>query len=160
MNDRLDVMSLTQPVDGPPVKRYLDGNGGSIEEECSQVGWCDLPADRDQYLSDLGVDLTYAEYDPDTMRWERCLFSEGVADLLEDLHAEGDFPYAFESGPSQGELEWLEAAARGATERPELPLYKYLVPAQVAGLAALADSDGDVASPGSSRSGGGYLSAR
>jgi len=138
MSERLDVTSLTQMVDGPPVKSYLDGKGGRIEEECTQVGWCDAEADRSQYLTDLGVDLSHAEYDPDSMRWERCLFSEGVADLLEDLHAEGDFPFAFESGPSQGELEWLEAAARGAKERAELALYKYVIPAEPGALDALA----------------------
>lgn len=135
-------MSLTQRVDGPPVKSYLDGKGGRIEEECTQVGWCDAEADRGQYLTDLGVDLSYAEYGPDTMRWERCLFSEEVADLLEDLHSTGDFPYAFEAGPSQGELEWLEAQACGATELPELPLKTYLIPANAERLAILAESCG------------------
>ncbi len=142
MSERLNVLNLTQLVDGPPVKKYRDGGQDWIEEDCSCVGWIDADRDQHRYLSDLGVDLSYAYFDPDTMRWERCLFSEEVADLLEDLHSTGDFPYAFEAGPSQGELEWLEAQACGATELPELPLKTYLIPANAERLAILAESCG------------------
>jgi hypothetical protein len=91
-------------------------------------------------LEDLGVSMRWAEYNCDSERWERCLMSEGVADLLEDLHAEGDFPYHFEAGPSLGELAWLRAQAEGATERPELPLHQYVIPAPAEALDGIATS--------------------
>ena len=125
MSERLDIMSLTELVEKPPTKSYLDGKGGMIEEECTEIGWIDAPAGKRRYLEDLGVDLTWAEHDPFTERWERCLFSEGVADLLEDLHTVGDFPYSFETGPSQGQLAWLRAKAQGAKRRLVLPLRRY-----------------------------------
>lgn len=142
MREQLDVMSLTQVVDGPPTQDFVDGSGKLIKEPCVLIGWVDLPADRRRYLEDLGVNMAWAEHDADSQRWERCLLSEGVADLLEDLHAEGDFPHAFEVGPSQGELEWLEAQARGAMERPELSLASYLIPAHAERLVALTELSG------------------
>ena len=141
MSERLDIMNLTQLVERPPTKSYRDGRGGTVVEECTEIGLVDAPADRRRYLEDLGIDLTWAEHDPFTERWERCLFSEGVADLLEDLHAAGDFPYAFESGPSRGGLAWLKAKARGETERPRVPLNAYLIAANAEELDLLLDRD-------------------
>ena len=63
--------------------------------------------------------------------------SEGVADLLEHLHAEGDFPYYFEIRPSQGELEGLEAKVRGKFERPVVAFAAYVTPPNPERLAAI-----------------------
>ena len=137
MCERLDVMGLTQIVHGPPTKDFIDGSGELVKEPSVLIGYVAVGRDRRQYLEDLGVDMRWAEYYCDSERWERCLMSEGVADLLEDLHAEGDFPYGFEIGPSEGEVAWLKAKARGASERPELPLHAYLRVARAEDLDAL-----------------------
>jgi hypothetical protein len=138
MCKRLDVMSLTQIVDGPPTKDFIEGGGKLVKEPCGLVGFVAIGPDRRQYLEDLGVNMTWAEYSSDSERWERCLMSEGVAELLEDLHAEGDFPYHFEVAPSRGELAWLRAQAEGASERPERPLHDFVIGANAEELDALA----------------------
>ena len=140
MNRRLDDATLSQIVTGPPMKTFISNDGERVQEPLVLIAWVDSPEEQRQYLSDHGVDLTYAHFDPDTLRWECCLMSEGVAELLEDLYEEDDFPYLFEAGPSQGELEWLEAQARGDTERPELPLSAYLQPADPQRLARVTSS--------------------
>ena len=139
MRERLDVMNLTQMVEGPPTKGFIDGSGRVLKEPCVLLAVIDAPADKRQYLDDLGVNMTWAEYDSESERWDRCLMSEGVADLLEDLQAAGDFPYHFEAGPSQGELAWLRAKEQGVIERPELSLWMYLVAAPAGALDALSD---------------------
>lgn len=134
MCKRLDVMSLTQIVDGPPTMDFVDGSGELVKELCVLVGHIAIGPEHRRYLEDLGINMTWAEYDHCAERWERCLMSEAVADLLEDLFAEGDFPHHFEIGPSQGELAWLRTHVRGATERPELPLRTYLLGANAEAL--------------------------
>lgn len=64
--------------------------------------------------------------------------SEAVADMLESMHSEGSFPYAFEAGPSLAEVAWIKAQAEGETERPELPLHQYLIPAEAEALEEVA----------------------
>lgn len=60
--------------------------------------------------------------------------SEAVADMLESMSAEGSFPHAFEAGPSLAEVAWIKAQAEGETNRPELPLHQYLIPAKAEAL--------------------------
>jgi len=138
MSTRLDVMTQSQIVNQPPTADFIRNEGGLVKEDLVYVATIDAPVEKRQYLIDHGVDLTWAEYDLDTLRWERCLLSEGVADLLEELHAEGSFPYPFQAVPSQGELEWIEAQVRGETKRPKLPQLE---------LRATAGSDTEQATP-------------
>ncbi len=103
---------------------------GPPSKELVLVASIEAPRDKSVYLTDHGVELRYAEYDSSAGRWERCLMSRQVFEMLSTLRASGDFPYAFEASPSEGELEWLRAQAEGATIRPVLPLYRYLVAAR------------------------------
>jgi hypothetical protein len=147
---RFDVMSLQQMVSGPPVQDFIAEADGVIHEEQTEVGWIDADQNKGEKLAEYGVCMRFAEWDPETERWERCLFSESVADLLVELHGEGDFPFQFESGPSQAQADWLERQARGETRRDVLPLWQYAVPASAETLAALA-SRATLASTGGSR---------
>jgi len=135
---RIDITRLTQPVSRPPVQSLIDDHGRRVEEEQTYVGWVEASAGQARSLRDHGIDLTLAEHDPEAGRWERCLFSDQVLTLLEDLHAEGDFPYRFEAVPSEGELEWLDRQARGEPDRPVLPLRAYLQPASADAIDAWA----------------------
>lgn len=140
MSKRIDVMKLTEPVLGPPMKLFIRNTGGIVREPCVFIGYIDIDETQCTTLSALGINMTWAEYDRETERWERCLMSEAVADMLEELFLEGSFPYAFEVGLSRGEVAWITAQAEGATFRPELPLHQYLIPADPEALVNLADT--------------------
>lgn len=132
----LTAVDLTQPLNGPPMKLFIRNNGNIVKEPCVLVGHVAIDEARRGYLDELGINTTWAVYR--TGRWERCLISEAVADLLVELHAEGSFPFAFEAGPSQAEAAWSKARSEGAHERPVLPLLDYLLPADAEALDRLA----------------------
>lgn len=138
MSKKIDVMQFTQPVLAPPMKVFIKDSGGIVKEPCVLVGHVVMDEERRGYLDDLGINTTWVEYNREGGRWERCLMSEAVADMLESMHAEGSFPYAFEAGPSLAEVAWIKAQAEGATERPELPLHQYLIPAEAEALEEVA----------------------
>lgn len=134
MSKQNDVMQYSETVEGPPVKVFIRDSGGVVTEPCVLVGHVVMDEARRPYLDDLGINTSWAEYDRALGRWERCLMSEAVADMLESMSAEGHFPFSFEAGPSLAELAWLKAQAAGETERPELPLHQYLIPATAEAL--------------------------
>lgn len=129
MTDRFDPKKSAEILSGPPILRYRNNEGDWVEESQVLVGWIQAPEDRRRYLTDHGIDLRYASFDPDTLRWECCLFSEEVADMLIELIQESDFPFAFEARPSWAELDWRLRQARGESERPEQPLWMYVTEA-------------------------------
>ena len=129
MTKPLDIMTLTEPVEGPPRKLFIKDSGGVTFEDCVLVGFVALEEAQRPYLDDLGINTSWAEFNPRMGRWERCLMSESVAEMLASMHADGSFPHRFEAGPSLGEVAWLKARAGGALQRPELPLHDYLIPA-------------------------------
>lgn len=134
MSQSMDVMQLTQPMLSPPMKLFIKDNGGIVLEPCVLVGHIVVEEERRTYLDALGINTSWSEFSSKQGRWERCLMSEAVADMLESMHAGGYFPHAFEVGPSLGEVAWLKARARGELERPELPLHDYLIPAPAEAL--------------------------
>jgi hypothetical protein len=105
------------------------------------VGTIDAPADRSRELEDYGIYMELAEFDVGNQRWEGCLFSEQVADMLEELHAEGQFPYVFEAAPSVAELDWLVRQAAGEEARAPHTLRAYRSPASAEDLARVAADD-------------------
>lgn len=129
MTDRFDPRKSAQMLSGPPTLRYRSNEGEWVEESQVLVGWVRAPEDRRRYLTDHGIDLRYASFNPDTHRWDCCLFSEGVADMLVELVAEGDFHFAFEAKPSWAELDGRLQQARGESARPEQPLRMYVTEA-------------------------------
>lgn len=136
--ETFDVMTLTQSVNGPPMKLFIRNNGGIALEPCVLVGHISMERSQRDALDALGILTSWSQYDPEAGRWEHCLMSDAVADLLCDLHAEGSFPYAFEVCPSRGEATWQKAQAEGDSIRPILPLSEYLLPAESTALDALA----------------------
>lgn len=134
MPKKFDVMDLTQPMDGPPLKIFIRDSGGIVREPCVLVGHIVIEEERREYLDELGINTTWAYYHREAGRWEQCLLSEAVADMLVELHAEGSFPHAFEVGPSRAEVAWIKAQANGETHRPEVPLHHYILPAEVEAL--------------------------
>lgn len=129
MSKSMDIMQFNQPVIGPPMKVFIKDSGGIVKEPCVLVGHIVMEEERRGYLDDLGINTTWTVYSREAGRWERCLMSEAVADMLESMSAEGQFSHAFEVGPSLAEVAWIKAQAQGETERPELPLHQYLIPA-------------------------------
>jgi len=123
-------------VNGPPIGDFRSVDGPSVKEELVLLASIKAPRDQSAYLTNHGVELRYAEYDSSRGRWERCLMSSPVFEMLSAFRNSGEFPYAFEASPSEGELEWLRAQANGATIRPVLPLHRYLVAARPEDLAA------------------------
>ena len=134
MSKSMDVMKFTQPMLNPPMKVFLKDSGGIVLEPCVLVGHVVMEEKRRAYLDELGINTSWVEFSSKAGRWERCLMSEAVAEMLESMHAEGHFPHAFEVAPSLGEVAWLKAQAKGETERPELPLHDYLIPASAEAL--------------------------
>jgi len=137
MSPKIKGKRWNMSVSGPPVGDFRSTDGPSIKEALVLVAWIDAPRDKAAYLKDHGVELRFAEFDSSAGRWERCLLSRQVADMLLELGASGEFPHPFEARPSEGELEWLRAQAKGATIRPVLPLYRYLVAASKEEIEAL-----------------------
>lgn len=137
----LQVLTFSSPVAGPPTLDCIENDGRRVTEEQSLVGFVEAAFDRKNVLELYGIDLRYAFHNPKTGRWERCLFSCALADMLELLAADDEFPFAFEATPSQGEVDWAELKARGQTTRPKFPLKVYLTPATPEALAAVADDD-------------------
>ena len=101
--NRVQVLTFSTLVAGPPTLEYVENDGTRVTEEQCLVGWIRADFDKRQQLELYGVDLRFAIHDPKAGRWERCLFSHPVADLLELLSSDGDFPFAFEATPSQAE---------------------------------------------------------
>ena len=143
MIGRLEPMAFAQLVEGPPILEYISNEGKRVTEDQVLVGHVEAPKDKEQYLAAHGIDLRFATFDPGGRRWTRCLFSVQVLDLLEQLQAEGDFPYPFVAEVSDGEADWRTRKARGETERPPMPLRRYLVPASehVKGTTSLTTED-------------------
>lgn len=135
----MDETELSDIVPGPPMKLFIRNTGGIVKEPCVLVGHVSIEADQRPYLDAHGINTTWAEYREG--RWERCLMSESVADMLVELYAEGSFPHAFEVGPSLGEVAWIKARYDGAEARPALPLQDYLTPADADTLDAVSKLD-------------------
>lgn len=137
----LRVTTFRSPVAGPPTLMVVENDGRHVKEEQSLVGNIEAGFDKKHVLELYGVDLRYAIHNPETGRWERCLFSYPLADMLEMLTIEGEFPFAFEAIPSQAEVDWADLKTRGKAERPMLPLNGYLTPATPESLSAVVDDD-------------------
>lgn len=128
---------LNRVVGRPPVRSYINDQGRTVEEEQTLVGFVVANEDQRSLLNDYGICLELAEFNTKTQRWERCLFSEAVADMLQSLCDEGQFPHSFEAAPSVAELDWFERRLAGEETRAPHPLRAYYTPATVERLAQL-----------------------
>jgi len=137
----VQILTFSTPVAGPPTLMVVENDGRHVMEEQALVGWISASFDRKHVLELYGIDLRYAIHNPSTGRWERCLFSCPLADMLEMLAAEDEFPFSFDATPSQAEANWAALKARGQTERPMFPLKTYITAATAESLAAVADDD-------------------
>jgi len=131
---------LEQVVHHPPRRSYSDCDGRRIEEEQTLTGHVTAARDRRRELEDYGIDMDLAQFDEERGRWEGCLFSAQVADMLQQLTDEGQFPYPFEALPSVAELDWLKRRTAGAEIRALHPLRAYRTPAPAEKLAKLAEA--------------------
>jgi len=121
----MSAVDLDRLVSGPPCSPVRTAKGGSDYEPQLLVGWLAAPASARSQLEAYGVYMNLTDYDPRTGCWNRCLFSEAVADMLSELSAEGQFPYAFEAVPSTGYLALLETGPD--SETPALPLRSWVM---------------------------------
>lgn len=137
----VQVTSFHTPVAGPPTLMVVENDGRPVMEEQSLVGWVSASYDRKSVLELYGIDMRYAIHNPRTDRWERCLFSCPLADMLEMLAAEDEFPFAFEATPSQAEVDWAHLRTHGQKSRPMFPLKFCLIVATPESLAAVANDD-------------------
>jgi len=97
---------LAAPVQGPPTVRTVNDFGQLVDEPLTHVGWVAAPAAMRRQLTFYGIDLRFAHFDVLTRRWERCLFSDEGAWLLELLSHEGELDFDFEAIPTVGALAW------------------------------------------------------
>lgn len=134
----MSAQDLDQIVDDAPTLTLRSNEGKPVVERQVLVGYVKAGAEAKGQLEAYCVCMDYAVYDSRERQWKQCLFSEGAADTLKELRAEGQFPYSFEAVPSQAEAEWQLAKVSGASERPLQPLRAYVTPASLEALAKLA----------------------
>lgn len=126
-----------QIVDHPPLRWFIANTGDWVSEEQTLVGFVAAAQECQDQLHSYGICLELADFNPETQRWEGCLFSTEVAEMLQELHDERQFPYLFEAAPSVAELDWLERKAAGETTRAAHPLRAYFTQASVEALEKL-----------------------
>lgn len=119
-------VASTRRQTNPPRRAFRSNEGETVYEDLVLVGWVEAPRSARETLDLYGMDVSCAQFNRIEGRWEGCLFSEPVADMLVELLAEGEFPHAFEAFPSWAELEWRVRQGRGETERPELEVYMFM----------------------------------
>ena len=117
------------PVTEPPLFKVLDSDTG-IErtEELLLTG--SFVWDDDDWLRNHQIGLSYASYNPQTCRFERCLLSYENYKVLTELQLEGKFETPFYVTWSLGELYYREQLAANQTtpgKRPTLPEWAYTV---------------------------------
>jgi hypothetical protein len=132
--DDLTEETTVELVTEPPTRSLRTNDGQTVTEDLIYTGWVAAPVKSRRLLEDYGIDLRSAWFCTETKRWESCLFSVQVADLLEQLSTENQFPFAFEATPSQAEVLWWKARERGAPERPEVALVAFCTPGNPEGL--------------------------
>ncbi len=124
----IQVLTTNTLVDQPPTLVYVRDDGVKVTEEQTRVGYVATPKDKRSYLEAHGIDMRWAWYDPARARWERCLFSEKVVTLLQELQAEGSFPYRFEAVLTRAEADRRDRRNRGDTQPRAVPFWHHLVP--------------------------------
>lgn len=140
VGDLLSVASTCR-LTSPPRRAFRanedDAEGGpAVYEDLVLVGWIAAPRSVRESLELYGIDMSCAKHNSLEGRWEGCILSEPVADMLVELIAEGEFPYAFEVLPSWAELEWRVRQLRGEVQRPELEVYMFTEPASLEAVEA------------------------
>lgn len=117
------------PVTEPPHFKILDTDSGQEQtEELLLVG--SFVCDEEEWLRNHQIDLSYASYNPQTCRFERCLLSFENYKVLVELQLTGQFETAFYVTWSLGELYYRELLAANETmpgKRPTLPEWAYTV---------------------------------
>lgn len=134
---------LASFVDGPSERRLRGNDGSTIVELQTHVGNVTAPGDAREKLELYGICTDHAIFSQQRHVWERCLFSEECLRMIQELRAEGQFPFEVEAIPSQAEAEWRIVRAAGATERSPAPLRQYLLPASIETLARLQVATGE-----------------
>jgi len=124
------LYAFSRPVSQPPlIELGFDAQGQPRTESLLLTGWFECA--EEHWLRHHQLDLTYAQFNAKTQRFETCLVSLENFEVLQDLQLHGRFETPFYLTYSLGHLHFLESQplpGRADAPRPILPEWAYLLP--------------------------------
>lgn len=124
------LYAFSRPVSQPPlIELGFEEDGRCRSEALLITGW--FQCAEEHWLRHHQIDLTYAQFNETTQRFEFCLVSLENFETLQDLQLHGQFETPFYLTWSLGQLHFLETQrlpGRVDAPRPTLPEWAYLLP--------------------------------
>lgn len=123
------LYAYSRPISQPPhIALGFDEQGRARTESLLLTGWFECA--EEHWLRHHQLDLTYAQYNARTQRFECCLVSLENFEILQDLQLHGRFETPYYLTYSLGQLHFLETQplpGRTDAPRPLLPEWAYLL---------------------------------